>query len=127
MLVILEIKFDLVSVDTAVSVDLVDCDLCAVLNCETIYSSCTCYRADTTDLEYLPEAAVLSPAAAVVASAAAAVVVSVVEEELPHAVKDAAIAIARPRLKNLFFIMFPPLELVIMITIHCFVNLKWNG
>ena len=74
-----------------------------------------------------PEAAVLSPAAAVVASAAAAVVVSVVEEELPHAVKDAAIAIARPRLKNLFFIMFPPLELVIMITIHCFVNLKWNG
>ena len=100
MLVILEIKFDLVSVDTAVSVDLVDTS---------------------------PEAAVLSPAAAVVASAAAAVVVSVVEEELPHAVKDAAIAIARPRLKNLFFIMFPPLELVIIITIHCFVNLKWNG
>ena len=29
MLVILEIKFDLVSVDTAVSVDLIDRDLCA--------------------------------------------------------------------------------------------------
>ena len=120
MLIILELEIDLVAVDAAVSIDLINCDLCAVLNCETVYGSCTCNRADTT------EVAVLSPAAAVVASAAAAVV-SVVEEELPHAVKDAAIAIARPRLKNLFFIMFPPLELVIMITIHCFVNLKWNG
>ena len=39
VLVILEIKLDLVSVDTAVSVDLINSDLCAVLNCETIYSS----------------------------------------------------------------------------------------
>ena len=51
MLVILEIKLDLVSVDTAVSVDLINSDLCAVLNCETIYSSRACYRADTADLE----------------------------------------------------------------------------
>ena len=52
MLVILEIKLDLVSVDTAVSVDLINSDLCAVLNCETIYSSRACDRADTADLEY---------------------------------------------------------------------------
>ena len=52
MLVILEIKLDLVSVDTAVSVDLINSGLGAVLNCETVYGSCTCNRADTTDLEY---------------------------------------------------------------------------
>ena len=52
MLIILELEIDLVAVDAAVSIDLINCDLCAVLNCETIYGSCTCNRADTTDLEY---------------------------------------------------------------------------
>lgn len=106
MLVILEIKLDLVSVDTAVSVDLINSDLCAVLNCETIYSSRACDRPIPPILNTLSEDASLeAPAAAVVASAAAAAVVSVVEDELPQAVKEAAIASARLKLKTLFFII----------------------
>ena len=51
------------------------------------------------------DASLEAPAAAVVASAAAAAVVSVVEDELPQAVKEAAIASARLKLKTLFFII----------------------
>lgn len=106
MLVILEIKLDLVSVDTAVSVDLINSGLGAVLNCETIYSSRACDRPIPPILNTLSEDASLeAPAAAVVASAAAAAVVSVVEDELPQAVKEVAIASARLKLKTLFFII----------------------
>ena len=51
------------------------------------------------------DASLEAPAAAVVASAAATAVVSVVEDELPQAVKEAAIASARLKLKTLFFII----------------------
>ena len=55
MLIILELEIDLVAVDAAVSIDLINCDLCAVLNCETVYGSCTCNRATSTATE--PESA----------------------------------------------------------------------
>ena len=61
---------------------------------------------ETPILNTLSEDASLeAPAAAVVASAAATAVVSVVEDELPQAVKEAAIASARLKLKTLFFII----------------------
>lgn len=90
MLVILEIKFDLVSVDTAVSVDLINSGLGAVLTARPYTAAAPVTGPIPPILNTLSEDASLeAPAAAVVASAAAAAVVSVVEDELPQAVKEA--------------------------------------
>lgn len=103
MLVILEIKLDLVSVDTAVSVDLINSDLCAVLNCETIYSSRACDRADTADLEYFAGRCFTGSASSgCCCVSCCSGSCPVVEDELPQAVKEAAIASARLKLKTLF-------------------------
>src|SRR5699024_7160598 len=51
VLIILELIFDLIAVDTACGVDLVDSDLRAVLYCDTVNSSASCARSHSADLK----------------------------------------------------------------------------
>ena len=51
MLVVLEVQLELHAVYAAVSVDLVYCELSAVLNCVAVNCCCAGDRADTADYQ----------------------------------------------------------------------------
>ena len=52
MLIILEIKFNCTSIDAACRVNLINCQLCAVLNGQAIYSRAPGSGSDTANLNH---------------------------------------------------------------------------